>query len=391
MAGSGLGSLGLWLELRRKRGERLPDLRMPPGNGPLLILRATPAAEVAAREVLQVLQQTVPGLRVLTLGRDAVPDISDDPVAAPQLLAEARPDAVLLLGDDLPAALIHAAGETATPIFLAQTTIREKRGWGLDRTVQARLLGMATYICVADPASRDIALGLGVDADRVQMTGPVTESRDPLPGFENERATLATMLRGRHVWLATALPTAEESAVFRAHQAALLHSHRALLVINPADQAEVNAMADRFAEGGLIVARRSVDEEPLAEVQVLFADDPQELGMWYRLAPLCFMGGTLSGDDAATRHPFEPAALGSAIIHGPHAAHYQTEWQQLAGASASRLVRDPAELAGAVAQLSQPHQVATLAANAWAVSTGGAGVALEIAQAVAPHLKRVPA
>lgn len=391
MASSSLGSLGLWLELRRKRGGRLHNLRLPPGDGPLLILRATPEARIAAGQVLEVLTHAVPTLRVLTLGDGGMPDVSDDPTAAPQLLAEAQAQTILLLGDELPVALIHAAQEAGTPVILGQSMIREKRAWGLDRTVQARLLAVPDVICVTDAASREAALGLGIAADRVRMTGPVTEIREPLPGFEAERAILAKMMRGRHVWLATAVPSAEEEAVFQAHLAALRHSHRALLIINPADPAQANDMADRFEAGGLVVARRSADEEPTDEVQVQFADDPQELGLWYRLAPLCFMGGTLSGDDDAARHPFEPAALGAAIIHGPNSARHQTEWQQLSGASASRQVRDADELANAVTQLSQPQQVATLAANAWAVSTGGAGVALDIARPVAERLKRVPA
>ncbi|TRW99515.1 3-deoxy-D-manno-octulosonic acid transferase [Paracoccus sp. M683] len=389
MAASSLGSLGLWLELRRKRGGQLQNLSLPPGNGPLLIIRTTPEAEAAAAQVVQILTHAMPRLRVLELGRDGMADIAENPVAAPQLLAEARPHALLLLGNDLPPALIHAAEEADIPIYLAQAQIREKPGWGLGRSLQARLLEAIDLICVTDAASRNVALGLGVKASHVRMTGPVTQIRNPLPGFEGERALLAAMLRGRHVWLATAVPVAEEEAVLQAHLAALRHSHRALLVVNPADSNQADAMADRFEERGLIVARRNADEEPTAEIQVQFAEDAQELGLWYRLAPLCFMGGTLSGDDEAARHPFEPAALGSAIIHGPHEGRYHTEWQQLQGASATRRVRDAEDLAAAVAQLSQPQQVAVLAANAWAVSTGGAGVALDIAQPVLTRLKAV--
>lgn len=387
MAGSSLGSLGLWLELRRKRGGRLQNLQLPPGKGPLLILRATPEAAAASVQVVNAMRKAAPDLRLLVLGSDDLPDMADDPVAAPQLLAEAQPRAILLLGDELPAALISAAEAAATPIIMGQIVIRDGRRWGMERSVQRRLLETAEVICVTDEASRKAALGMGLEASRIRLTGPVTEIRNPLPGFEGERMTLAAMLRGRHVWLATALPVAEEEAVLQAHLAALRHSHRALLVLNPADPAEADAMADRFEAGGLIVARRNADEDPTAEVQVQIAEDAQELGLWYRLAPLCFMGGTLSGENAAARHPFEPASLGSAIIRGPQLGQHEVVWRQLDGAGATRRVRDAADLAAAVTQLSQAQQVATLAANAWAVSTGGAGVALEIARPVLNLLK----
>lgn len=389
MAGSSLGSLGLWLELRRKGGGQLRNLQLPPGKGPLLVFRATPEAAAAARQVLGALRKAMPDLRIMVFGRDGLPDVAEDPIAAPQLLSEAQPRAILLLGDDLPAALISAAETAGTPLVLGQIAIREKRGWGIERSLQRRLLGPAQMICVTDEASRRAALGMGLSASHIRLTGPVTEIRDPLPGFEGERMTLAAMLRGRHVWLATALPAAEEEAVLQAHLAALHHSHKALLVVNPADPAEAEAMAGRFEQGGLIVARRNADEDPTSEVQVQIAEDAQELGLWYRLAPLCFMGGTLSGEDAAARHPFEPAALGSAIMHGPQIGRHEIVWRQLDGAGATRRLRDGADLAAAVTQLSQAQQVATMAANAWAVSTGGAGVALEIARPVLNLLKGV--
>lgn len=388
MATSGLGSLGLWLKLRQQRGGRLHDLVLPPGKGPLLILAATPEADRAAAQVCQALMGAMPVLRILRLGKNGFPDISEDPVAAPQLLAEAQPHAVLILGNVLPAALIRAAEEAQVPVVLGQADIRRQNAWGLDRSIQRRLLSVPAMICATDRASRDAALDLGVRPNRLRLTGPVTDIRDPLPGFEGERATLAAMLRGRHVWLATALPQSEVGAVLLAHLAALRHSHRALLVVNPADPDQADAMAEQFQSNGLIVARRNADEEPTADIQVQIVEDWQELGLWYRLAPLCFMGGTLSGDDTAARHPFEPAALGSAIIHGAQRGRYETVWQQLDGAAAAREVRDAAELAAAVTQLSQASQMATLATNAWAVSTGGAGVALDIARPVLDQLRR---
>ncbi|MFD2813353.1 hypothetical protein ACFSYD_16260 [Paracoccus aerius] len=94
--------------------------------------------------------------------------------------------------------------------------------------------------------------------------------------------------------------------------------------------------------------------------------------------PRYLSGRHPGGDDAAARHPFEPAALGSAIVHGPHTARFATEWQQLGGAGAARQVSGAEELANAIAELSQPDLIATLASNAWTVSTGGADVTMRI-------------
>ena len=54
----------------------------------------------------------------------------------------------------------------------------------------------------------------------------------------------------------------------------------------PEIQAEVEAL-------GLAAVLQSEDDDPEADDQVLIAEDSYEMGLWYRLAPVCFMGGTL--------------------------------------------------------------------------------------------------
>jgi 3-deoxy-D-manno-octulosonic-acid transferase len=189
---------------------------------------------------------------------------------------------------------------------------------------------------------------------------------------------MAQLLRGRHAWLAASVPPDEEAAVLAAHHAALAQSHRALLFLAPRGPDRIDPLAEAIEASGLVVARRSWDEDPTDEVQVMLTDGPTEMGLWYRLAPVTYLGGTLSGDDTAARHPFEPAALGSAIVHGPHTDRHATEWQQLGGAGAARQVADAEGLATAIAELSQPDLIATLASNAWTVSTGGADVTMRI-------------
>ena len=210
------------------------------------------------------------------------------------------------------------------------------------------------------------------------MTGPVAEIRDPLPCSEAERSVMAQLLRGRHAWLAASVPPDEEDAVLTAHHAALAQSHRALLFLAPRDPDRIAPLAQAIEACGLTVARRSWDEDPTDDVHVMLTDGPTEMGLWYRLAPVTYLGGTLGGDDAAARHPFEPAALGSAIVHGPHTDRFATEWQQLGGAGAARQVATPEDLAASIAELSQPDLIATLASNAWTVSTGGADVTMRI-------------
>lgn len=386
----GIGSLGLWLHLRGRShdgADPAPDL--PLSDERTVLAHVSDGAETAAQQVWRRLGPVRPRIRLLRCGEGGVPDPRDDLAQAQALIATARPRCLLLFGPDLPPALITAAHRASVPIILAEARLdNPDLGWTMAAAIRRRLIAQIDHILVTDPSSYRVAVGMGADPERVVLTGPVAEIREPLDCNETERSTLAQLLRGRHAWLAAAVPESEENAVMDAHLAALLNSHRALLFLAPCDPGRIDALASMIEARGLSVARRSLDEDPADDVQVMITDGVTEMGLWYRLAPVTYMGGTLSGDDALTRHPFEPAALGSAIVHGTATQRYQTEWQQLDGAGASRQVSSPEDLAAAVAELSQADLIATMAHNAWTVSTGGAEVTMHICAPVLAALNR---
>ena len=157
------------------------------------------------------------------------------------------------------------------------------------------------------------------------------------------------------------------------------HAHRLLLIIAPNDPDHGPHLAHKLAAEGLIAAQRAHEEEVLPEVQVMITEGMTELGLWYRLAPVCFMGGTLFAGGAG-RTPYEPAALGSAILHGPYPGPYPEAYARLSEARATRQVASSEALAVAVADLIAPDKAAVLAHNAWAATSGGAEVAERIVQ-----------
>ncbi len=302
-----------------------------------------------------------------------------------------RPDLALVAGVSLPPALLAGAHDRAIPLVLAdiRVTAADERAWRWRRALTGSLLARFTRVLAQDPETAGRLRTIGGRQLPVEVAGRIEETTEPLPGNEAERAALAALLATRPVWLAVACPEAEEEAVIAAHARAMGLAHRMLLIVVPADPARADALSDRIGREGWIVARRSHEEEPDPEVQVFLADGEAELGLWYRLAPVTFMGGTLVPGGSG-RNPFEPAALGSAILHGPHPGPYPDAYALLAEARAARLVPDPEALAGAVTELIAPDRAALLAHNAWAASSGGAEVTDRVAGAILETLDARP-
>ncbi len=394
-------SLALWLHLRRRAAfgsDRALPLVPPPGEGPLILIHLSERADdpPPVGALIRAMLLRRPGLRFAFSGAAPAPDslppdlraihmaLPRDPGAVREVIEALAPRALLLMGDQLPSALITGMAERGLPMILSEARLSAYARSGSWRgAINRGLMARITHVLAPDLTAGAAARQLGASADRVELTGPVTETLPPLSANEAERRALAQIMGGRHIWLAAAPTLPEARAALAAHQAALQHNHRALLILADLPDAIVPGILAEVESLGLAAVLRSEDQDPEPDDHVLIAEDGYEMGLWYRLAPVCFMGGTLlAGDGATPRHPFEPAALGSAIIHGPLTEAHSAEWTQLDGASAARMVADPAGLSRAVADLSAADQAAMLAGNAWAVSTGGAAVLRRIADTV---------
>ncbi|MFC3119061.1 hypothetical protein ACFOHS_16070 [Jhaorihella thermophila] len=147
--------------------------------------------------------------------------------------------------------------------------------------------------------------------------------------------------------------------------------HRLLLVIDVADPGDAVGLKDHIASKGMRCADWD-DGDPIGEeTQVVVSADPEALGLWYRIAPITFVASTFDRRPSG-RNPFEPAALGSAVIHGPHTGNYPDAFARLDAISAAREVRNADQLSAQVVALSAPDQAARIALDAWKVATEGA-------------------
>lgn len=385
-----------------------PELSLPNAEGPLIWMRigagydqSDPTADQVPPPLIQLLAQIRRrGLQVAVsravggpadLSTRGVSSMPDPPLAGREIAAHLdalNPAAILLIGTDLPRPLIEMAVSRDIPVILAEARLAgSRRNLPLPKLGRRSVIPQLARLLLPDTVSEAAALELGAARERVEVSGPITPTREPLKYNEAEREALAEAFQGRQIWLAVNITEAEEQAIIDAHLGVLLYSHRAMLIVLPDDAARADSMASRMADAGLVVAQRSLDEDPTDEVSVYLADDPYELGLWYRLAPLCFMGTTLAGPTDAARDPYEAASLGSAVMHGPQDGAFSVEWAQLDGAAAARQIEDAAGLARAVVTLLAPEQAAMLATNAWAVATGGAGAASRIAQVMADTIQ----
>lgn len=396
--------------LTRLLGAGAPRTPLPRAEGqPVIWVHLGDAAAVQpARRILRRLLQPKAPLSVLLSHPPTLlpPPVPDDPLAActplvdtgdmrhagwaETALRRAQPDLGVLIGAHPDLSLALAARAAGVPVMAAEARFDPPQGlvWPWQRAAQRDRIASFRRILLADRLSARVLRRLDLSPTLFEITGPISDVTDPLPCAEAERAALAQIMAGRPAWVAVDVPEAEADAVIAAHDEALRLAHRLLLILMPAEGSDIAALAERIGAAGLAVARRDLDQDPEEEVQVMLITDRAELGLWYRLAPITWMGGTLT-PGAAGRSPMEAAALGSSIIHGPATEAEAEDYRRLDTGRATRRIAAAGELPEALADLMSPDRAAELAHAAWGVTSGGAAVADLVAQEISHELQAV--
>ena len=206
------------------------------------------------------------------------------------------------------------------------------------------------------------------------MCGRLRPSITPPDCHDDDLTALQASFASRPVWLAAHVTLPELETIIAAHRSTLRLLHRLLLVVSMADAKELPKARDRLSDLGIGLGLADWDrgEEPDEHQQILLSG-PEDLGLWYRLAPLCFVGGSLQrGQNGNT--PLDAAALGSAVLHGPGVLQYRSVYDRLAEVGAARQVFGVSDLAAAVERLSAPDAAAQMALAGWQLVTDGAAM-----------------
>ncbi len=317
-----------------------------------------------------------------------MPPLPDTRSAAKAFMTQWRPDLMLwMYGAVQPTLLTEIVG-AGTPALLIDAEVEAAgiAGGGWRPGARRAALRQFERTLAVDGTAAAKLRRAGVADDRIEITGRLDEDH-PLPHcHESDRSDMARAIGSRPVWLAAGAVPQELAAMAAAQRQASKRAHRLLLLVAPSQVKDAGPMAESFKAEGFVVACRGDGEEPDEATEIYIADGVGEIGLWYRLAPMTMMGGTLTG--LPSRDPFEPASLGSAVLHGLKPVQHLRSYDRLAAAGACRGVRSPADLGLAVEALLSPDRAAALARAAWDVASEGAEASNRVIDLIRDYLER---
>ncbi|MBW8269652.1 3-deoxy-D-manno-octulosonic acid transferase [Caldovatus aquaticus] len=326
----------------------------------------------------------------------------DVPAWTARFLDSWRPDAGVFVESELWPNLIAAAHARGIPLALvnARLSARSARLWGRGAPGLARaLLGGFRLVLAQSQADAERLAALG--APRAACWGNLKYAADPLPADPAELERLRRLTAGREILLAASTHPGEEVLALVAHQRLAALYPRLLTILVPrhpqrgeAVALEADGLVGRDAEAPrLRVARRAAGQEPGPGTVVYVADTLGELGLFYRLASVALVGGSLVRHGG--QNPLEPARLGCPILLGPHTWNFAEPVARLVAAGGAVQLAPGADLATALAReaaavLRDPHRARAMTAAAAAVAADQAGLPARMAEALAEALLLSP-
>lgn len=229
----------------------------------------------------------------------------------------------------------------------ARMSARSFGQWRLAGGGTATVFGKISLVLAQteEDATRFSSLG----ARRVATLGNLKLDA-PFPAGDPERIEdFRRAIDGRPVWLAASTHPGEEKIVVAAHRELAPNLDGLITIIvprHPDRGPHVRAIAG--AAGVRAAARSHGDPMPEGSA-VYIADTLGELGLFYRIARVAFIGGSLV--DRGGQNPIEAVRLGTAILHGPDTPNFAEVYDVLDRSRGARVIRDARDLANSVFEL----------------------------------------
>lgn len=263
--------------------------------------------------------------------------------------------------------------------------IRPVRGGWIPRLIRP-LVAKLDRVFAADDAARKAVIRATYPADRVEVLGPFQDTVSILPYSEVSRAKLSAALATRPVWCALDVSLDKAPLIAAAHRKVSRRAHRLVLLLAPDAETDAIQLGQRLRETGFDTLLQGEGNEPTNATQILVARSADEPGLWVRLSPVTFLCGTM--DNGPSRHPFEIASLGSALIHGPKTGAYADSFEQLTSAGASLQIQSGDALAAALDELLAADRSAEITVAAWDVTSKSAAVTNRVTETLRRALEK---
>lgn len=245
----------------------------------------------------------------------------DTKQAVSQFLDYWQPQVAIWLESEIWPNLMMQTSRRKIPMMLinGRMTAKSFSTWRKLRGLAKRLFKCFDYIHAQTQLTADRLEYLG--AKDIEILGNLKFCSPPLPFQKGPFRELRDAFEGRKVWLAASTHKDEEAIIAATHYALKSSLKMLLTIIVPRHPERAGEIRQKLEEANFRVSQRSKREAVTGETEIYLADTIGELGLFYRLVDVVFMGGSLV--EKGGQNPLEAARLDNAIMFGPDMSNFE--------------------------------------------------------------------
>ena len=275
----------------------------------------------------------------------------DHPRFVNRFLNHWKPQLVLWSESELWPNLLRQTARRNIPMWLinGRMSPRSYARWLKAPKLVAELLGCFSGIFAGSARDAEHYAALARQTP-VQFAGNLKYDAPELPADPLALAQLRENIGHRPVLLAASLHPGEDLQIADLHNRLKAQQWPDLLtILVPRHAARGEAIAGMMRREGLQVAQRSKHESVTSRVECYVADTMGELGLFYRLATVVIIGGSLVPHGG--QNPLEPLRIGVPTVAGLYMQNFAQICDLLEQAGAFKRLLDVDALANEIALL----------------------------------------
>ena len=273
----------------------------------------------------------------------------DNPAFVTRFIRHWQPDLVLWFESDLWPALLSGIKRKNIPLILVNGRISNKsfKRWQQFDFISKELLDCFTF-CLGQ--SEEDAYRLRVlGAKNSMCLGNLKYAGINPPVDPDKKAEIEKQINGRPLWVVSSTHHDEELKIGRFLKKTNSEVPGLLTLIAPRHPNRGPEIQEQLNSLGLKTALRSKGEKITPDTDVYIADTIGEVGIWYDLSPIVFIGGSLIPHGG--QNFMEPSRFRDAVIVGPYMHNFTDAMNRAKKADAVIQINDAAELETTLLQL----------------------------------------
>ena len=305
--------------------------------------------------------------RVRALWGDGVDHVYipyDLPGAVARFLRHYQPRLALVMETELWPNLLFGCRDRGIPAYIlnARLSARSLRGYRVLAPLIARVVRTVQRIGAQSPADAERFVALGAERDNVVDTGNLKFDIAGPERLADFVQVFRDNLGARPAWIAASTHEDEEAAVIAIHRRLRARWPDLLLLWAPRHPERFPRVAEQAQAEGWNVATRRKSVWPGDGDDVFVIDTMGELMAFYACADVAFVGGSLQ--PIGGHNLLEPAAVGTAMVTGPHLHNFAEISRRLKEAGALEIRDDAEGVALALQELMQDPRARAAMAEA---------------------------